>query len=228
MKWISKNKNLIIKDVAKRIIALVKQKPNAVLGLATGSTMINLYRLLCIYGKTIDWSQIKTFNLDEYKNLSSDSKLSYQHYMQIHLFSHLNINPNNSYFPLASNYQKYDYLIKKSGGIDLQLLGVGVNGHIAFNEPGSLIDSKTRIITLSKSTIKINSKLIKPGEILPTSAYTMGIASILAAKKIYCLAFGEAKQIALKQLSLGLITKEFPVTYLLKHNDTTIFTDLNF
>ncbi len=228
MKWISKNKNLIIEEVAKRIIALVKQKPNAVLGLATGSTMINLYQLLCIYGKTIDWSKIKTFNLDEYENLNSDSKLSYQHYMQIHLFSHLNINPKNTYFPVASNYQKYDYFIKKSGGIDLQLLGVGVNGHIAFNEPGSLVNSKTRIITLSKSTIEVNTKLIKPGETLPTRAYTMGIASILAAKKIYCLAFGEAKQIALKQLRLGSITNEFPITYLLKHPDTTIFTDLTF
>ena len=228
MKWISNNKNLIIENVAKKIITLVKQKPNAVLGLATGSTMIKLYQLLCIYGKTIDWSKIRTFNLDEYKNLNSDSELSYQHYMQAHLFSHLNINPKNTHFPLASNYQKYDYLIKKSGGIDLQLLGVGVNGHIAFNEPGSLINSKTRIITLSKSTIEINSKLIKPGDILPTSAYTMGIASILAAKKIYCLAFGQTKQKALNQLSLGSITKEFPITYLLKHNDTTIFTDLNF
>ena len=218
-------RDLIEEKVSGRIVEIVTNNPHAILCLSTGSTMPGIYQKVIKKSKNVDWSHVKTFNLDEYVGVKSKSILSYRYYMKQHLFHGININRDNTFFPFKKNYLNYDALIKSLGGLDFALLGVGVNGHIAFNEPGSSIDTVTRIISLDQSTIEVNAKLLKDKSMQPTHAYTMGIASILKAKEIFCIGFGKSKLNALKRLLDDKVTSEWPVTYLKKHNNVTIYTD---
>lgn len=214
--------------VAKQMVQLVKTNPNASFGLATGSTPILLYEALAkdYQANQTNWSQIKTFNLDEYLNLPLDHPQTYHVFMNQHLFSKININLDQTYFPQLD--QNYDYLIDSLGGIDLQILGIGTNGHIGFNEPGSALDSLTRVVDLTQETINVNANKFFDGntDLVPKQAISMGISSILKAKKIILLAFGQSKKAVVKTLkSITKFDINFPASALILHPDVTIISD---
>ena len=158
--------------------------------LPTGSTPLGLYEELV--KRKLDWGMVTTFNLDEYVGIDKHHDQSYQYFMNKHLFSNLNFRKH--YFPTEENHNEYDLMIKNSGGIDIQILGIGTNGHIAFNEPGSNRYSSTRIVDLTENTIKDNSRFFDNIEDVPTKAYTMGLSSIMGAEKIYLVAVGKHKK----------------------------------
>ncbi|KXH84181.1 glucosamine-6-phosphate deaminase [Sporosarcina sp. HYO08] len=219
-------------DGAERLYKLVKEQLEKdqlhVIGLATGSTMIPVYKQWT--ESPLDFSNVTTFNLDEYVGIAASSPNSYAYFMEHHLFSKKKF--KETYIPngMASNLEEecanYEALLKKHP-LDLQLLGVGENGHIAFNEPGTPFDSVTHVATLTKSTLGVNSQYFDNDEKIPETALTMGISSILAAKKIVLLAFGEKKRAAIEKLLEGTITTEWPITKLLHHEDVTVITDLD-
>ena len=226
--------NAVIKESVDIIIDSVKSKPNLVLGLATGDTMIPLYKELVNQYKErkISFSKVRTFNLDEYHGLESTSKKSYRSFMNKNLFNHININKKNINFldGTVKNYNKeclrYEKKIKSLGGIDLQILGIGANGHIGFNEPGSKTNSLTRRVRLSMSTRKANKHLFK-SESVPQYALTMGIKTIMASKKIILLATGKDKAKAVKKSAYGRITTRTPASILRKHPDVSFILDKN-
>ncbi|QVK05061.1 glucosamine-6-phosphate deaminase [Mycoplasma mycoides] len=227
-----KNEEQVANRAAQIISEQIKNKPNSVLGLATGSTPINTYKkLIQMYQeKQISFKDVISFNLDEYKDIDKNNKQSYYYFMNEQLFNFIDINKNNCYIPNASFYDNpkaYDELIKKANGIDLQLLGLGVNGHIGFNEPDSSFDSLTQIVNLTNSTIKANSRFFDSIDQVPTQAISMGLQSIMNAKKILLLATGVNKSEAIYHLIQGQITKKWPCTILQKHNDVTIVIDKN-
>ena len=205
---ILKNKEDIAKKASKIIINEIKRKPALVLGLATGKTMIPLYKELVKEYKRrkVDFSKVKTFNLDEY----ADKKQVYHKYMNKNLFSKVNIKKENIYFPLANGAKgaEYDTEIKKARGIDLQILGIGKNTHIGFNEPNSSFKSKTR-------KIKINNK----------EAYTAGISTIMKSKKIILLAFGKEKSEAIKKTLKNKVSEQVPASVLRKHKNVLVIVD---
>ncbi|MDE1848853.1 MAG: glucosamine-6-phosphate deaminase [Nanoarchaeota archaeon] len=215
-----------IRKAAAAISEIIKRKPNATLGLATGSTMIPLYReLVRLYKKgEIDFSRVRTFNLDEYADLSFNDKNSYHRYMNRNFFNKVNIKKLNVHFP-ASKGDEYEKEIKNSGGLDLVLLGIGTNGHIAFNEPGSSFNSRTRKIKLSDSTIKSNSRFFTSARRVPEEAYTMGIKTIMRSRKIILLAFGTKKSNAVLRAIKGPITEKIPASVLRQHKDATFILD---
>ncbi|QJB71020.1 glucosamine-6-phosphate deaminase [Mycoplasma sp. 1654_15] len=201
----------------------IKHKLVKNLGLPTGSTPIEFYKLFAnkINTEKIDVSQITTFNLDEYYRLDPKDEQSYHFFMFKHLFSKVKFKANN--FPKSG---KYDSQIKQAGGLDLLILGVGNNGHIAFNEPGSLKSSQTRIIDLSPETIQANSRFFKSINEVPKKAITMGIDTIFKAKQIVVLAFGPAKKKALEQFMQSTkFDPQLPISALLNHPNTIILTD---
>lgn len=241
MKTIFKFKNLSIiesnsqeisKNVAKQFSDLVKIKANCVLGLATGSSPIPIYKemIKLHQEEKVNYFNVKTYNLDEYIGLQEqDKKQSYYQFMFDNLFNGINIDPNNVNFPnkVKNNiYSEYDEAIKQDGGIDVQLLGLGVNGHIAFNEPGTSNTSLTHLTKITKSTIVANARFFD-GEMkrVPKEAITMGIQSILNAKKIILVATGKNKALAISKISLGITDKKWPCTWLLKHKNVEIFVD---
>lgn len=171
---ITKSKKEAVEKTAQIISELIKKKPEAVLQLATGSTMIPLYNeLVRLYRKgEIDFSKISTFNLDEYAGLKFNDKESYHYYMNKYLFDRVNIQKCNTHFP-SSNREEYEAEIDRHGGVDLAILGIGVNDHIAFNEPGSSFDSKTREVKLSETTLKVNSRLFPKIRKVPREAYLL-------------------------------------------------------
>ncbi|AGR40866.1 glucosamine-6-phosphate deaminase [Spiroplasma taiwanense] len=214
------------------ILNIVKNKANAILGLATGSTPISTYKYLIEKTKNqkVDWSNIKSFNLDEYKGLSSEHKQSYRYFMNNTFFDHINIDKKNTFVPdglIETNEQaaKYDKDIKMAGGIDIQLLGLGINGHIVFNEPGTLFDSITSIVDLTQSTIEVNSRFFKDKKDVPNQAISMGLNSIMKAKEIVLIATGKSKAEAVKHLIEGPISKDWPCTILLEHPNITVIID---
>ncbi|CBV67451.1 Glucosamine-6-phosphate deaminase [Mycoplasma leachii 99/014/6] len=226
------NEEQVANKAAQIISEQIKNKPNSVLGLATGSTPINTYKkLIQMYQeKQISFKDVISFNLDEYKDIDKNNKQSYYYFMNNQLFDFININKNNCYIPDESFYNNpiaYDELIKKANGIDLQLLGIGINGHIGFNEPDSSFDSLTQIVDLTDSTIKANSRFFDSIDQVPTQAISMGLQSIMNAKKILLLATGINKSEAIYHLIQGQITKKWPCTILQKHNDVTIIIDKN-
>ena len=203
--------------VAGRVIAtLLNSKPNAVLGLATGSTPLGLYKELIRLHRDegLDFSQVTTFNLDEYVGLTANHEQSYHYFMQENLFQHINIPAQNIHIPSGTtdNYSAfchwYEARIVERGGIDMQLLGIGSDGHIAFNEPSSSLGSRTRIKTLAKQTIEDNARFFDKSEDVPVYAITMGVGTILEARMIMLLANGEGKADAIA----GAV--EGPVTYM--------------
>lgn len=211
----------------------VLQKPDSVLGLATGSTPLKPYgQMIDLYKKgVVDFSKVTTFNLDEYVNLDVNDKNSYHSFMHENLFDHINI-PEKSINFLNGNAsdpekecEEYENKIKKAGGIDIQLLGIGSNGHIAFNEPSDCFQRWSHVVNLKESTVKDNSRFFKSIEEVPTQAVTMGIGSIMQAKKILIIAIGENKAKAIKQLINGNVTPQCPASVLQFHTDVTLMLD---
>lgn len=204
MKIVIDEISTINKMVAKEITKLVKNNPNAVLGLATGGTPLGIYENLVLDYKEnkTNYENVTTFNLDEYVGLDINHEQSYHTYMRKNLFNHININLENTHFPTLENPQSYTKLIKEKS-IDIQILGVGSNGHIGFNEPGTSFDSETGYVTLAESTIEDNKRFFDSIEDVPTSAVTMGLKDIMSAKRIMLIAFGKNKAQAIKQLING-------------------------
>lgn len=211
----------------------VLQKPNSVLGLATGSTPLKPYKHMIELFKqgAVDFSQVTTFNLDEYCKLDVNDKNSYHSFMYENLFNHINIPEENIHFlngnadDLEAECKRYEKEIKKHGGIDIQLLGIGSNGHIAFNEPATSFQRWSHVVKLKESTIKDNSRFFKSIDEVPTHALTMGIGSIMQAKRILIIAIGEKKAKAIKQLIDGNVTPECPASVLQFHTDVTLMLD---
>lgn len=211
----------------------ITQKPASVLGLATGSTPLALYQQLiaaCRAG-ALSFQQVKTFNLDEYLGLCADHPQSYRYFMQQHLFKHIDIRPENTAVPdgaAADPLQAchdYEQHISAAGGIDLQLLGLGRNGHIGFNEPSSGLRSRTRIKTLTAATIADNARFFMPDEYQPHLSITMGIGTILDARKVLLLATGAAKAEAVKAMVEGPLTAACPASALQLHQHAVVVID---
>src|SRR5207245_5953286 len=193
----------------------VRKNPALVLGLATGGTMVVVYKhLVGLHQQgSLNFSRVVTFNLDQYLGLPAAHPQSFHHLMHEHLFPHVNVNPRNVHIPdgtIRGNYDQYcasyEESIRKAGGIDLQLLGIGRNGHIGFNEPTSSIGSRTRLKVLSKETLDDNAKFFAPGEESPRCAITMGIGTILEARKVLLLAAGPSKEAPVAKSIEGQIT----------------------
>ncbi|MGM9972629.1 MAG: glucosamine-6-phosphate deaminase [Clostridiaceae bacterium] len=218
---------------AEFIAETIKNKPDAVLGLATGSTPEGLYNELITMHQDegLDFSKITTVNLDEYYGLDGDHPQSYRYFMNEKLFNHINIDKNNTYVPngaaedIQEECKNYDKNIENLGGIDLQLLGIGGNGHIGFNEPEEELNFGTHLTDLTSDTIEANSRFFDSIDEVPKKAITMGIGSIMKAKKIILLASGIGKAEAIKELTSGKITTDSPATMLQVHHDVTLFVD---
>ncbi|MEK6945962.1 MAG: glucosamine-6-phosphate deaminase [Nanoarchaeota archaeon] len=218
------------KKACEIIIQEIKKKPNLVIGFATGETPLGLYRELIKYykKKKIDFSRVKSFNLDEYYPIKKNDRKSYFYYMHKNLFNKINIKKTNVNLldgettNPAKECADYEKKIKKNP-IDIQILGVGVNGHIGFDEPGSVLNSKTRLISLTRETIKRNSKNGK----IPKKALTIGVKTIMSAKKIILLADGKAKSDAINHLLEGKTNKDYPVSFLKKHKNLIAILDKN-
>lgn len=226
-----KNYKELSKKASEILVSEISKKPYLVLGFATGESPLGLYKeLVKAYKKRkVNFSKVTSFNLDEYYPIKMSDKNSYYYYMHKNLFDKVNIKKLNINFlngeakNSAKECLRYEGEIKKFP-IDIQILGVGVNGHIGFDEPGSTINSKTRLIELTKSTIKKNSKFFKNGKI-PTQALTMGVSTILKSRKVILLASGNAKKEAIKHLVKGPINKKWPVSYLRKHKNLVLIAD---
>jgi len=217
-------------SIAARIIArLLREKPDAVIGMATGSTPLLLYRELI--AMKLDWRKATTFNLDEYIGLAPDHDQSYHHFMWVNLFGHINISRKNVHIPdgLAKNVpkfcDKYERQIRKAGGIDLQILGIGTDGHIGFNEPTSSLGSRTRIKTLTQQTRKDNARFFGSEEKVPHHCITMGIGTILEARQNLLLAFGKGKAKAIAEAVEGPITSMNPASALQMHPTVKVCLD---
>ena len=221
------------KEGAKIFAKAIREKPDTVLGLATGGTPVGLYKELIRMQKDdgLDFSRVRSFNLDEYLGLSGDHPQSYRYFMNTNLFNHIDINKANTHVPdgkaedTLDSYRKYEEDIKQAGGIDLQLLGIGGNGHIAFNEPGSRSDSRTRVVDLTEKTIKDNARFFEDESQVPKKAVTMGIGTILETKKIVLLATGSSKIDALVKTVKGSVSSDVPASFLQNHPDCTFITD---
>ena len=217
------------KVAAREIASTIKEKPNAILGLATGGSPVGMYKeLIKMYQDgELDFSKIKTVNLDEYVGLNPEHEQSYRHFMNENLFININntIVPNGLAQDLNAECKEYDNKIEELGGIDVQLLGVGNNGHIAFNEPDKELSSGTHVITLTEDTIKANSRFFDTIDEVPKRAITMGLGEIMKAKKIVLIASGESKAEAIKGLFSGKITTENPASMLQMHGDVTVIVD---
>ena len=214
------------------VIDLVKKKPDATLGLATGSTPLGVYEAMImdhVLNRT-SYKNIKTFNLDEYVGLDKTNDQSYYYFMQHNLFSSLDIDPANINIPngmapdLYAECSRYSNLLKNTT-IDLQILGIGTNGHIAFNEPGTFFDSETHVTTLTPETIEANSRFFKNIKDVPIQALTMGLGEIMKAKKILLLATGKSKANAIRNLMSGVVSIEQPASVLKRHPNVTVIVD---
>ncbi len=211
---------------------LINREVN-VLGLATGGTPVGLYEHLIkkIHNKGLSLSHLHTVNLDEYIGLAADDPNSYHQYMEDVLFKHIDIPSNNAHLPhgdaenVTYECERYEQLIHQLGGVDLQLLGIGNNGHIGFNEPGSPFDGRTMVVDLAPSTIEANGRYFKDPNNVPRQAITMGIKTIMDSKSILLLASGVEKAEAIKELIEGEVSEKTPATVLQKHPNITIIAD---
>ena len=228
-----KNYQEMSNKAAEYIIQKVVQFPNCNLGLATGGTPIGTYQnLIEDHQKNgTSYRDVTTFNLDEYIGLAASNKNSYHYFMNDQLFKHIDINPERTFIPRgdAADIQKeclrYEECIERHGGIDLQLLGIGSNGHIGFNEPGASFESNTHVVNLTQSTINANSRFFANKDEVPTKAITMGIATIMKSKEILLLASGSKKSEALFNLLNLEVNEGFPASILQKHPSVTIIAD---
>ena len=239
----------VSRKAANIMSAQIIMKPDAVLGLATGSTPVGMYAQLVEWYKKgdLDFSRVTSVNLDEYKGLSGDNDQSYRYFMQQNLaptheqsyryfmdhnlFDHVNIDKARTFVPdgLEEDSDKacaqYNEIIRQTGGVDMQLLGIGGNGHIGFNEPGDAFEKETHCVDLTESTIRANSRFFESMDEVPKQAYTMGIGNIMAAKKILLVATGTSKAEALYNSLYGPITPKVPASILQLHPDLTVVAD---
>lgn len=218
---------------AEEIAGLLNAKPDAVLGMATGSTPVGVYKALVRKHKEgrLDFAQVTTFNLDEYVGLPTTNSQSFHHFMHENFFQHVNIAPGNIYIPsgTTSNYRAfcewYEKRIEDCGGIDLQILGIGSDGHIAFNEPGSSLSSRTRLKTLARPTIEDNARFFERKEDVPIYAITMGVGTILEARSLVLLANGKNKANAVAQMVEGPVSSMITASALQMHPAARVYLD---
>lgn len=215
---------------AALIAAQILMKPNCTLGLATGSSPVGIYRELIRQYENgdLDFSKVSSINLDEYEGLSGTHEQSYRYFMQDNLFNHVNIDPANTFVPngcaadLEAECAEYDARMTRMGGIDLQLLGIGLDGHIGFNEPGDTFVKETHVIDLHESTIAANARFFASENDVPRRAVTMGMGGIMQAKKILLIANGQAKKDIVQKAFFGPITPQVPASLLQLHPDVTV------
>ena len=232
MKVVVGNEDKISELIAEEFIKQVNAKPNSVLGLATGTSPLKVYANLVKANKEgrVTFKDVATFNLDEYIGLEGTHNQSYRYFMNVNLFDHIDIDKNRTHvLKGVGDYEayakQYDAEIASFGGIDLQILGIGSDGHIAFNEPGTPFDSLTHIAELAESTIVDNSRLFNDISEVPTKAVTMGLKSIMNARKIVLIATGKNKAKAIAALLSGVKTVDNPCSVLIDHPDCTIYVD---
>ncbi len=219
-------------DLANRIANIVRDKPDAVLGLATGGTMEPVYEALIAMNRDgLSFAGVRSFNLDEYLGLDPTHPMSYRATMHRIFFDHVDILPENTHLPngtatdLTAESAAYENAIRQTGGIDLQILGIGRNGHIGFNEPGSTVNSRTRVVTLAPDTISANSRFFNRTEEQPVQAITMGLGTILEARQIAILATGKSKARALDNAMRGPVTPDCPASFLQDHKSVSWIAD---
>ena len=223
-----------ISAVAADIVAdVMKAKPDCVLGLATGSTPVGMYKKLIEKNAAgeIDFSAVTTVNLDEYYPIAPDNDQSYRYFMNENLFNHVNIDKSRTYVPdgladdPAAACEAYEEIVARVGGADIQVLGIGQNGHIGFNEPAEALDVKTHVTGLTESTIKANARFFASEADVPTKALTMGIGTIMAAKKIVMVVTGADKKEILKKTFWGPVDPQVPASILQFHPDVVLVCD---
>ena len=230
MKIIIGTEQEIARKAAQRYVALLAAKPDAVLGYATGSTPLGLYgELARLNGEgALDYANVTTFNLDEYAGLDGSHDQSYRYFMDTNLFRHINIDPARTFVPSGLDVAAaadYDKAIEAAGGIDLQLLGIGNNGHIGFNEPGTPFGSRTHLVELTESTREANKRFFASIDDVPTHAVTMGVRTVMNARSIILMAIGKGKADIIRQTVLGPVTEEVPASVLQLHPDVEIYLD---
>lgn len=225
------------KDMSRKAANIISAqmilKPDCVLGLATGSTPIGIYEQLVEWYKKgdLDFSKISTVNLDEYKGLDRENDQSYYFFMHQHLFNHVNVRPECTHVPngMEPDFEKeckrYEELVDSLGGVDLQLLGLGHNGHIGFNEPAPVFEKATHCVDLTESTIEANKRFFASADEVPKQAYTMGIGTIMKAKKVLVVVSGEDKAEIVAKAFSGEVTPKVPASILQMHQDVTIVAD---
>lgn len=220
-------------QTAQYVLSYLQQKPDMVLGLATGSTPVGTYERMiraCSEDKA-DFSQVTTFNLDEYVGLPPDHEQSYRYFMDDNLFNHINVPEENTHVPdgqaddLKGYCQKYEKMIQNAGGIDLQVLGIGRDGHLGFNEPGSSLGGRTQIVALAPETIEDNSRFFEDADDVPRFAITMGIKTILDARMCLMLASGESKAEAVKNCVEGPVSASCTASSLQMHPNAVVVLD---
>ena len=224
--------DILSNRAAEIFLAAILRNPRAVLGLPTGRTPIRMYeRVVAACARDYHcFRHVITFNLDEYAGIERTHPGSYYTFMKQHLFDFTDIDPDNAHIPngaaadLDAECARYERDIAAAGGLDVTFLGLGSNGHIAFNEPGTPFDSRTRVVALTESTRAANAPLFPDGDV-PTHAITMGVGTILESKSIVLLASGEKKRSAIERLRSGEISEEFPASALWKHPDVVVLTD---
>jgi len=229
----AKDYNDMSRKAANIISAQVIMKPDCVLGLATGSTPIGTYKqLIDWYEKgDLDFSDVNTVNLDEYRGLPRENDQSYYYFMHSNLFDHVNIDPARTNLPDGTNPDadaecaRYEEVIRSLGGVDLQLLGLGHNGHIGFNEPSDTFEKETHCVDLQERTIEANKRFFASADDVPKQAYTMGIKTIMMAKKILVVVSGEDKADTVQKAFFGPVTPQVPASILQMHPDVTVVAD---
>ena len=226
--YLEKDHEAMSRRAAHIIAAEIHRDPACVLGLATGSTPIETYKNLIEWNKAGDLSfkEVITVNLDEYKGLAPDHDQSYRYFMNTNLFDHIDIDKENTFVPdgLAEDAD-YDELIESLGYVDLQLLGLGHNGHIGFNEPDTCFTKETHVVDLTQSTIDANSRFFESADDVPRQALTMGMGAIMAARRVLLIASGEGKAEAIYKAFCGPITPECPASILQLHTDVVVVGD---
>lgn len=230
---VAKDYDEMSRKAAAIIAAQVISKPQSILGLATGSSPIGIYDYLTNWYKNgdLDFSEITTVNLDEYRGIEKNNDQSYDYFMHHHFFDRVNINPERTFLPngMASDVNeeclRYQKLIDNLGGTDLQLLGIGHNGHIGFNEPADSLEENVHCVSLSQKTIDANKRFFASADDVPKQAYTMGMRSIMQAKKIVIVASGEDKADAIHNAFFGKITTQVPASLLQLHPNVTLVVD---
>lgn len=229
----AKDYNEMSLKAAEMVIKKVQENPNTKLGLATGGTPVGMYKELIKYHQQngTSYQKVMSFNLDEYVGLSGDHPQSYRYFMNQQLFDHIDIQKENTYVPIGDTEDpeqqcvEYEKLLKEHGGVDIQILGIGGNGHIAFNEPGTSFQSETHMIELTEETRQDNARFFNHIDEVPTHALTMGIASIMRAKEIILLVSGSQKADTVARLINGEMDESFPASILKTHPNTTIIAD---
>lgn len=230
---VTKDYDDMSRKAANIISAQIITKPNCVLGLATGSSPVGTYAQLVEWYKKgdLDFSQVSTVNLDEYRGLDHDNDQSYYYFMMNNLFKHVNIDLSRTHVPNGTEADPekacsdYEEIVKSYGGADLQLLGLGHNGHIGFNEPSDEFPKFTHCVDLTESTIRANARFFEKIEDVPTQAYTMGIGTIMRAKRILLIASGKDKAEAVKKAFFGPVQPQVPASILQLHPDVTVVLD---